>query len=174
MSEIARELPKYRCHKEVWALKIKSVVPTTITEEVGFTLFFDGEGYAPVKVSSEWVMKHAPRQGGYYVVYEDGYKSFSPAEAFESGYTIIANEIKVHENIVESEIKKQIDSFMIESGDGMYCVCLNQDGGWYGWLFFKHADGGWVSLRKALPEELSAAKSQLERLKMVARIPVRK
>ena len=25
--------------------------------------------------------------GGYYVVYEDGYKSFSPAGAFESGYT---------------------------------------------------------------------------------------
>ncbi|MCK9988658.1 MAG: hypothetical protein AzoDbin1_05130 [Azoarcus sp.] len=27
--------------------------------------------------------------GGYYVVYEDGYKSFSPAIAFESGYTRI-------------------------------------------------------------------------------------
>jgi hypothetical protein len=25
--------------------------------------------------------------GGYYVVYEDGYKSFSPASAFENGYT---------------------------------------------------------------------------------------
>ena len=28
----------------------------------------------------------AMKVGGYYVVYEDGYKSFSPAEAFESGY----------------------------------------------------------------------------------------
>lgn len=27
--------------------------------------------------------------GGYYVVYEDGYESWSPAEAFEKGYTLI-------------------------------------------------------------------------------------
>jgi len=27
--------------------------------------------------------------GGYYVVYKDGYESFSPAEAFEEGYTLI-------------------------------------------------------------------------------------
>ena len=30
-----------------------------------------------------------PRVGGYYVVYADGYKSFSPATAFEEGYTKI-------------------------------------------------------------------------------------
>ena len=33
------------------------------------------------------VAPRAPEVGGYYVVYEDGYKSFSPAGAFESGYT---------------------------------------------------------------------------------------
>jgi len=27
--------------------------------------------------------------GDYYVVYEDGYKSISPAKAFEEGYTLI-------------------------------------------------------------------------------------
>ena len=26
MSEAATEMPKYRCHKEVWALKIKKVL----------------------------------------------------------------------------------------------------------------------------------------------------
>jgi len=31
--------------------------------------------------------KHKPEVGGYYVVYADGYKSFSPAQAFEEGYT---------------------------------------------------------------------------------------
>jgi hypothetical protein len=31
--------------------------------------------------------KHAPEVGGYYVVYADGYKSYSPAKAFEDGYT---------------------------------------------------------------------------------------
>ncbi len=35
--------------------------------------------YLPVMLKTE--------VGGYYVVYEDGYKSFSPAGAFESGYT---------------------------------------------------------------------------------------
>ena len=33
------------------------------------------------------MLKHQPTVGGYYVVYKDGYKSFSPADAFESGYT---------------------------------------------------------------------------------------
>ena len=37
----------------------------------------------------EWLDKHNPEVGGYYVVYEDGYKSFSPAKAFEEGYTLI-------------------------------------------------------------------------------------
>ena len=30
-----------------------------------------------------------PEVGGYYVVHKDGYKSFSPANAFEEGYTRI-------------------------------------------------------------------------------------
>lgn len=33
--------------------------------------------------------KHKPVAGGYFVVYEDGYESFSPAKAFEEGYTRI-------------------------------------------------------------------------------------
>ena len=45
------------------------------------------EGYDKVPLSPEYVAKHKPEVGGYYVVYEDGYKSFSPAGAFESGYT---------------------------------------------------------------------------------------
>jgi hypothetical protein len=47
------------------------------------------EGYAPFKVDSAYMSKHKPVEGGYFVVYEDGYKSFSPAEAFESGYSRI-------------------------------------------------------------------------------------
>lgn len=35
----------------------------------------------------EYMNKHQPQIGGYYVKYADGYESFSPAEAFESGYT---------------------------------------------------------------------------------------
>jgi hypothetical protein len=34
-------------------------------------------------------IKPAPQAGMYMVVYEDGYISFSPAEAFEAGYTLM-------------------------------------------------------------------------------------
>ena len=33
--------------------------------------------------------RHKPKAGGYYVVYDDGYKSYSPAKAFEEGYVRI-------------------------------------------------------------------------------------
>jgi hypothetical protein len=46
-------------------------------------------GYVPFRVDAEYVRKHNPQAGGYYVVYQDGYKSFSPADAFEGGYTRI-------------------------------------------------------------------------------------
>lgn len=45
------------------------------------------EGYAPFEVSPEYIGKHSPVTGGYYVVYADGYISYSPAKAFEEGYT---------------------------------------------------------------------------------------
>ena len=90
-STVQRELPRYKCHKEVWALKIKSIV----CDGEGENRETDGsaiitpeeEGYAPFKVDHNYTRKHKPVAGGYYVVYKGGYKSFSPAEAFEDGYT---------------------------------------------------------------------------------------
>ena len=79
------ELPKYRCHKEVWALKIKSVR----RGENGFWLNFEDDRYLPRNVTSEYFVKHQPQVGGYWVRYEDGYESWSPAEPFEAGYTLI-------------------------------------------------------------------------------------
>jgi hypothetical protein len=40
-------------------------------------------------VDGAYLLKHDPRPGGYFVEYADGYRSFSPAEAFEAGYTRI-------------------------------------------------------------------------------------
>lgn len=93
-NEVQTEMPKYVCHKEVWALKIKSVkldndfYPDHETNG-GATLAFSEEGYAPLQVDHKFMSKHQPHVGGYYVVYADGYKSFSPATAFESGYALI-------------------------------------------------------------------------------------
>jgi hypothetical protein len=76
-----REMPKYVSHKQVWALRIKSID--------GFTITPEDAGYAPFEVDGQYLAKHVPHVGGYYVVYADGYKSFSPAKAFEDGYTRI-------------------------------------------------------------------------------------
>lgn len=92
--EVQREMPKYVSHKEVWALKIKAVkrdneyCPDDETDGTA-TLVPTEDGYAPFKVDAAYMRKHQPHVGGYYVVYQDGYKSFSPATAFEGGYTLI-------------------------------------------------------------------------------------
>ena len=82
--DAAAEMPRYRCHKEVWALKIASINQHA---RGGATITPAERGYAPFDVSAEYVAKHAPQAGGYFVVYADGYRSFSPPGAFESGYT---------------------------------------------------------------------------------------
>lgn len=89
------EMPRYKCHKEVWALKIAKIdYHGNFNSEgaggLGATIIPDDPRYAAFEVDNRYVMKHAPKVGGYYVVYDDGYKSFSPAKAFEDGYTKIA------------------------------------------------------------------------------------
>lgn len=95
-NEAQREMPKYQCHKQVWALKIASMdldLALAVAEDRettgGVWITPGDEGYGKFHVDAEYVKKHRPHVGGYYVVYADGYKSFSPAEAFEDGYTRI-------------------------------------------------------------------------------------
>lgn len=80
------EMPKYICHKQVWALKITKV---TVNEEADscILVFEQPETYGPHNVGYGFYQKHKPEPGGYYVVYADGYDSYSPAKAFEEGYT---------------------------------------------------------------------------------------
>ena len=94
---VTRELPKYQCHKQVWALKIAGIERNDVPEG---TPTLDGsarimpaeQGYAAFKVDAHYMRKHNPQIGGYYVRYDDGYESFSPAEAFEAGYTAIGQD----------------------------------------------------------------------------------
>ena len=87
------EMPKYKSHKEVWALKIKEIAfdideaKKEYRESDGSAMITPTEErYGRFKVDATYIRKHQPQIGGYYVVYEDGYKSFSPAKAFEKGY----------------------------------------------------------------------------------------
>lgn len=79
------EIPQYRCHKVVRAAKITQFrgngtdTPDIVLGEIG----------GIVSESEYWMKKHTPAVGDYYVMYEDGYTSVSPAKAFEEGYTRI-------------------------------------------------------------------------------------
>lgn len=91
------EMPKYQCHKKVWALKIAEVkqVPAdqpAVHKRGDWLLVPTDSRYSPIAVGhDEFVLKHSPKAGGYYVVYEGGYASYSPAEAFEGGHILISN-----------------------------------------------------------------------------------
>ncbi len=87
---IDREMPKYRSHKLVWALKVAKIEPDRSAPHgaAGSCIITPAEeGYAPFRVDAEYCLKHNPQIGGYYIIYPDGYKSWSPAPAFEDGYT---------------------------------------------------------------------------------------
>lgn len=85
------EMPQYRCHKVVRAAKITALrqngnpdMPDLVLGEIG----------GIVTVLPDWHAKNKPQVGGYYVVYEDGYRSYSPAKAFEEGYVSLADDTK--------------------------------------------------------------------------------
>lgn len=80
------EMPKYRCHKEVWALRVGAVMRLANGGAVMTPL---DEGYSDIEVSADFMARHNPVPGDYYVVYADGYRSISPAGAFEEGYARI-------------------------------------------------------------------------------------
>src|SRR5581483_4563107 len=91
--------PEYKCHKRVWAGKIKAVLAGREDGAgPGATLVFEQDGPGAIwinenlSVSEEFCSRHKPAQGTYYVRYEDGYESISPARAFEDGYALLTNE----------------------------------------------------------------------------------
>lgn len=91
-------IPEYECHEKVRALKIGVIEQSPVGTPGGVSGTWDllplDNKYARITVPHEYVLKHNPQPGGYFVVYKDGYQSYSPAYAFESGYTLIFPEKK--------------------------------------------------------------------------------
>ena len=88
--QVGRQLPRCKCHKEVRALKIAGIHDTAEpNDETDGSRIIEPaeEGYGVFKVTRDFIFNHKPQVGGYYVVYADGYASYSPAQAFEEGYT---------------------------------------------------------------------------------------
>lgn len=85
------ELPLYQCHKRVRATKVKSF--TRQPDSCGgmhdpYIVTLELDGHPSVQVMEDQL--RGLSVGGYYIVYEDGYESFSPARAFEDGYTLVS------------------------------------------------------------------------------------
>lgn len=80
------ELPRYRCHKIVRAIKVEP------EDDGDVVLRPTDPQYQPISVSRDWYQKRGVVGTGYYVVYDNGYTSWSPVEAFEKGYTPLTDE----------------------------------------------------------------------------------
>jgi len=89
-------MPRYKCHKIVSALKIRLVKPHMQSGKCTDCILafepHDDQTFPNKTVHGSYFDAHKPTAGGYFVLYEDGYQSFSPAKAFESGYSLIVGE----------------------------------------------------------------------------------
>ena len=106
------KLPAYRSHKIVRAARIDRTTtfpPPHEGQMQGALLYLKGPGIEDsVTVSRAWLEKHEPQPGGYYVVYADGYASWSPAEAFEQGYTRVTDASEAPGKLTPEDVEAAI------------------------------------------------------------------
>lgn len=77
---------RYKCHKEVFGLLIREIRHEFSHGKDVALLVPQEASFEPVQVTSEWAVNHNAVAPGYFVIYDDGYQSWSPVEAFEKGY----------------------------------------------------------------------------------------
>jgi hypothetical protein len=82
----SRVLPSYLSHKTVQAFLILSIAYVEATLESLKCAELQGAGELRVVVSAAYVAKHKPEIDGYYVLYADGYESWSPRAVFDAGH----------------------------------------------------------------------------------------
>lgn len=74
---------KFVSHKEVTAIKIKTVVRDMQGTAV---LTPEDKGIKPFTISKHFLRTQRPTNGGYFITYEDGGNGFQSAEMFEKNY----------------------------------------------------------------------------------------
>lgn len=90
---LAALLPRWACHKIVRAGRVLAATPAFVEVQAAGAFGFPSR--VRIAVTEEWWKRVPPLTsplGGYLVVYEDGFMSWSPAEAFEAGYDLCAEE----------------------------------------------------------------------------------
>lgn len=97
-------LPLYDCHKQVRAGKITRIDRSACG--VRYEIHMDATS---VVVDSDFVSKHKPIEGGYYVEYEDGYRSYSPAKAFEEGYSLAPTTTSLAESPEHADLREFVE-----------------------------------------------------------------
>jgi len=123
-------LQTYKCHKTVKAAKILDIVTLSngLDGATAANLVTQKGHFIPV--TQQYLDKHDPQISGYYVLDEDLYDSFSPAEAFESGYTL---ESKVNPDLESKPMTDKVNSFLVTDMDGVHGevvadACIQEDG----------------------------------------------
>jgi hypothetical protein len=92
---VESSLPLWKCHKVVRAAPIRAVYPAegdgSKSAPEGWMVYLDGgpapDGFPSVFVKSEVFVRGLPMPGDYFVIYDDGYQSWSPKKTFEEGYS---------------------------------------------------------------------------------------
>lgn len=80
------KLPRYQCHKKVYALKIAAIEFEPNLAKIAFV----DEKYAVMYLNNyREKFKGDENDLGYFIQYDDGYVSWSPSKVFEDGYTLI-------------------------------------------------------------------------------------
>lgn len=79
------KLPRWQSHKIVHAAKILRRDGDDITLLIPGSAEQENSSMV-VKAANNMFARYTPVAGDYYVVYDDGYASISPRQAFEEGY----------------------------------------------------------------------------------------
>lgn len=112
--QLSTDYPHWKSHKIVQAFQIAQI---NHAPDGGAALSPADTKLASVQVNADWVKKHNPQVGGFYVIYGDGYASYSPEQAFIDGYSLLPD-YQVRIIAERDELKKKLnalDSFIASS-----------------------------------------------------------